>query len=81
MREGVQPEPRQGPVEQSSFDSGERSRKVLIPLFGTGKGMLPVPREDVLDRIIRTFVAASKKRRFCPILTVAVPPKCRANAS
>lgn len=52
---------------------GDVSR-LAIPLFGTGRGMLATPREEVLDLIIKTYLSASAERRFCPSLTVAVSP-------
>lgn len=47
---------------------------VALPLVGSGLARLNGTRhEDLLRMIVASFVAASRRGRFCPVLTVVLP--------
>ena len=47
---------------------------IVIPLLGTGRGRLEVPRKKIIERIAQSFLDASVSRIFCNKLTIAVHP-------
>ena len=46
-----------------------------MPILGTGFGLLPQPRTDIIQEIIKSFVAACSERTLCEILTIVITPK------
>ena len=47
---------------------------IVIPLLGTGRGRLEVPRKKIIERIAQSFLDASVSRIFCNKLIIAVHP-------
>lgn len=53
--------------------SGEL-RDVAIPLMGTGRGRVPLPRKKMVERIAQSFADASREKVFSNRLAVIVRP-------
>lgn len=53
--------------------SGEL-RDVAIPLMGTGRGRVPLPRKKMVERIAQSFADASREKVFSNRLAVVVRP-------
>ena len=47
---------------------------VCIPILGTGRARVTVPREEMVKEIVRSFVAACGERKFTELLTVVISP-------
>jgi hypothetical protein len=47
---------------------------IVIPLLGTGRGRLDLPRKKMIERIAQSFLDASSSRIFCNKLIIAVHP-------
>jgi hypothetical protein len=54
-------------------DKGGRD-ELVIPLFGTGFSRVPVQRKQVIQEIIKSFVAACATKVFTEKLTIAIHP-------
>jgi len=54
-------------------DKGGREN-LVIPLFGTGFSRIPVQRKEIIQEIIRSFVAACATKVFTEKLTIAIYP-------
>lgn len=48
---------------------------VIMPLMGTGRGRVPMPRKKVIERIAQSFADASQERTFSNKLTIMVRPE------
>jgi hypothetical protein len=55
-------------------DQGEL-RTLVIPLMGTGRGRIELPRKKVIERIAQSFADASKEKIFSNRLKVMVRPE------
>jgi hypothetical protein len=55
-------------------ENGELGR-IRIPVLGTGLSRLTETRAEIIEDIVRSFIAACAERRFCEHLTIVVPPK------
>lgn len=53
-------------------EGGEYEQELLIPVLGTGHGRLPEKREEIVQEIINSFVAASTQKRVCETLTIMI---------
>lgn len=53
---------------QGNFES------ICLPLLGTGRGRIPVPRKKMIERIAQSFVDASKNSHFSNNLMIYVHP-------
>jgi len=58
------------------YHLGEKGDKcdIIIPVIGTGHARLPIVREEVIPRIIRSFIASCSSRTPCDKLTIVVYP-------
>lgn len=54
-------------------DKGGRE-ELVIPLFGTGFSRVPVQRKEVVQEIIKSFIAACATKVFTEKLTIAIHP-------
>ncbi len=54
-------------------DKGGRE-ELIIPLFGTGFSRVPVQRKEIVQEIIKSFVAACATKVFTEKLTIAIHP-------
>ncbi len=54
-------------------DQGEL-RTLVLPLMGTGRGRLAVPRKKMIERIAQSFADASKDKVFSNRLVIVVRP-------
>ena len=50
-------------------------RDIAIPLMGTGRGRIKVPRKKMVERIAQSFADASHDRVFSPRLVVVIRPQ------
>lgn len=48
---------------------------ILMPLIGTGRGRVPMPRKKVIERIAQSFADASQDKTFSNKLTIMVRPE------
>lgn len=48
---------------------------IVIPLMGTGRGRVAMPRKKVVERIAQSFADASRERTFSNKLTIMVRPE------
>lgn len=48
---------------------------IVMPLMGTGRGRVPMPRKKVIERIAQSFADASQDRTFSNKLTIMVRPE------
>jgi Domain of unknown function (DUF6430) len=48
---------------------------VAIPVIGTGRGRLDVPRRKVIEWIAQSFAQASRARVFANKLAIVIDPK------
>ena len=53
-------------------EGGEYEKELLIPVLGTGPGRLPETREEIIQEIINSFIAASTQKRLCETLTIVI---------
>ena len=49
-------------------------KDIAVPLIGTGRGRLDLPRKKMVEKIAQSFADASKSRVFCNKLTIVVHP-------
>jgi hypothetical protein len=54
---------------------------IVIPLMGTGRGRVPLPRKKIIERIAQSFADASGERVFSNKLTIMVRPEDAAKFS
>jgi hypothetical protein len=54
-------------------DQGE-FRPIVMPVMGTGRGRVDVPRKKMVERIAQSFADFSKDRTFCNRLTIMIHP-------
>lgn len=47
---------------------------VVMPLMGTGRGRIEIPRKKVVERIAQSFADASRDKTFSNKLTIIVRP-------
>jgi hypothetical protein len=59
-------------------DQGEM-RTLLIPLMGTGRGRIDLPRKNVIERIAQSFADASKEKIFTNRLKIIIQPEDAEN--
>src|SRR3954451_6763984 len=59
-------------------DRGELG-DVIVPLLGTGRGRVDVPRKKLIEKIAQSFADASKDRMFANRLVIVVHPSDAAN--
>lgn len=59
-------------------DHGEL-RTLVMPLMGTGRGRLAVPRKKMIERIAQSFADASKEKLFSNGLVIVVRPQDAEN--
>jgi hypothetical protein len=59
-------------------DQGEL-RTLLIPLMGTGRGRIELPRKKVIERIAQSFADASKEKIFTNRLKIIIRPEDAEN--
>lgn len=50
-------------------------RTLVVPLMGTGRGRLTIPRKKMIERIAQSFADASKERVFSNKLVIVVRPE------
>lgn len=55
-------------------DQGEL-RTLVLPLMGTGRGRLAIPRKKMIERIAQSFAEASKEKVFSNRLVIVVRPQ------
>ncbi len=55
-------------------DQGEL-RTLVLPLMGTGRGRLAIPRKKMIERIAQSFADASKDKVFSSRLVIVVRPE------
>jgi hypothetical protein len=48
---------------------------IVMPLMGTGRGRIPLPRKKVIERIAQSFADASQEQVFSNKLTIMVRPQ------
>ena len=48
---------------------------IVIPLMGTGRGRVPMPRKKIIERIAQSFADASQDRTFSNKLVIVVRPE------
>ena len=48
---------------------------IVMPLIGTGRGRVPMPRKKVIERIAQSFADASHDKAFSNKLTIMVRPE------
>ena len=48
---------------------------IVMPLMGTGRGRVPMPRKKVIERIAQSFADASQDKTFSNKLTIMVRPE------
>jgi hypothetical protein len=48
---------------------------IVIPLMGTGRGRVPMPRKKIVERIAQSFADASRDHTFSNKLTIVVRPE------
>lgn len=48
---------------------------IIMPLMGTGRGRIAMPRKKVIERIAQSFADASQERAFSNKLTIMVRPE------
>lgn len=54
-------------------------RTLVLPLIGTGRGRVPVPRKKMVERIAQSFADASKETVFSNRLVIVVRPEDAEN--
>lgn len=54
---------------------------IVMPLMGTGRGRVPMPRKKVIEKIAQSFADASHDKTFSNKLTIVVRPEDAANFS
>jgi hypothetical protein len=54
---------------------------IIIPLMGTGRGRIAIPRKKIIERIAQSFADASRERTFSNKLTIMVRPEDAAKFS
>jgi hypothetical protein len=54
--------------QQGDFDT------ISVPLVGTGRGRLPLPRKKMAERIAQSFLDASRNRSFAKKLSIYIYP-------
>jgi hypothetical protein len=54
-------------------------RDVAMPMMGTGRGRVALPRKKMVERIAQSFADASREKTFCNKLTVVVRPEDAEN--
>jgi hypothetical protein len=54
---------------------------IVMPLMGTGRGRVAMPRKKVIERIAQSFADASRGRTFSNKLTIVVRPEDAAKFS
>ena len=45
---------------------------LVIPVLGTGRARINVPREEMIREIIKSFIAAYSEKKFCEKLTIVI---------
>jgi len=55
-------------IAQGNFEA------ICLPLLGTGRGRIPIPRKKMIERIAQSFVDASKNSNFSNNLIIYVHP-------
>lgn len=63
---------------QFATEQGEL-RTIAIPLMGTGRGRVELPRKKMVERIAQSFADASKEKIFSNKLTIIVRPQDAEN--
>ena len=48
---------------------------IIIPLIGTGRGRIPLPRKKMVEKIAQSFADASQEKAFSNRLIIVVHPK------
>ena len=48
---------------------------IVMPLMGSGRGRVPLPRKKVIERIAQSFANASQERTFSNKLTIMIRPE------
>jgi hypothetical protein len=59
-------------------DQGEL-RAIIIPLMGTGRGRVELPRKKMVERIAQSFADASREQIFSNKLTIVIRPEDAEN--
>jgi hypothetical protein len=59
-------------------DQGEL-RAINIPLMGTGRGRVELPRKKMVERIAQSFADASREKIFSNKLTILIGPEDAEN--
>jgi hypothetical protein len=59
-------------------DQGEL-RAIIIPLMGTGRGRVELPRKKMVERIAQSFADASREKIFSNKLTIIIRPEDAEN--
>jgi len=50
-------------------------RTIVIPIMGTGRGRIEMPRKKMVERIAQSFADFSKERIFCNRLVIMIRPE------
>jgi len=48
---------------------------IVMPLMGSGRGRVPIPRKKIIERIAQSFADASQQKAFSNKLTIVVRPE------
>ena len=48
---------------------------LVVPILGTGRAKITVPREEMIREIVNSFIAACSEKRFAPKLTIVISPE------
>ena len=59
-------------------DQGEL-RAIIVPLMGTGRGRVELPRKKMVERIAQSFADASREKIFSNKLTIVIRPEDAEN--
>jgi hypothetical protein len=55
--------------------------QIVMPLIGTGRGRIAIPRKKIIEKIAQSFADASRHKTFSNKLTVMIRPEDASNFS
>ena len=53
-------------------EAGDYEQELLIPVLGTGRSRLTTTREEIIQEIINSFIAATTQKRVCDTLSIVI---------
>ena len=53
-------------------DAGDYEKELVIPVIGKGPARVAEPREEIIQEIINSFIAASTQKQVCETLSIVI---------